>query len=133
MIGQDRLDSIAELRADDARLVAALPEQGDRLGRLGIEARERRHHFIGPGHERLRKGRRRVRVVILYSLTELPAIVMIGLWFLFQVISGVGSLGAPGGGVAYGAHVGGFLAGLLLVRLFAPPAVDLARPAVYRD
>lgn len=62
--------------------------------------------------------RRRVRVIWLYSVMEVPALLVIGLWFLFQVLSGASSTGGAGGGVAYGAHVGGFVSGLLLVRLF---------------
>jgi membrane associated rhomboid family serine protease len=64
---------------------------------------------------------RRVRVIMLRILTEVPAIVAIGLWFVFQVISGMGMLGGGSqeGGVAYAAHIGGFLAGLVLVKLFA--------------
>jgi membrane associated rhomboid family serine protease len=64
---------------------------------------------------------RRVRVIMFYFLTEVPAIVAIGLWFVFQVISGIGILGkgAQEGGVAYAAHIGGFIAGFILVRLFA--------------
>jgi membrane associated rhomboid family serine protease len=64
---------------------------------------------------------RRVRVIWLYQVMEVPAIVALGVWFLFQLFSGAGSAGAPGGGVAYGAHIGGFLAGVVLVRLFARP------------
>jgi len=51
-----------------------------------------------------------------------PAFVMLGLWILLQVFSGLGSLGArteETGGVAFMAHVGGFVAGLVLVKLFA--------------
>jgi membrane associated rhomboid family serine protease len=48
-----------------------------------------------------------------------PALVAIGVWFLFQLISGAGMLGGSMGGVAYGAHIGGFLAGVLLVKFFA--------------
>src|SRR4051812_2584709 len=57
---------------------------------------------------------RRVTVLLVRILTDVPAFVAIGLWFAFQVISGLGALGAGSraGGVAYGAHVGGFLAGL---------------------
>ena len=63
---------------------------------------------------------RRVRVIMLRILTEVPAIVAIGLWFLFQVISGLGVLGegSQQGGVAYAAHIGGFIAGLVLVKFF---------------
>jgi membrane associated rhomboid family serine protease len=65
--------------------------------------------------------RRRVRVIWFYSVMEVPAILSIGVWFLFQLVSGLGMLGGGGsGGVAYGAHIGGFLAGLVLVKLLAP-------------
>jgi membrane associated rhomboid family serine protease len=50
---------------------------------------------------------------------ELPAWIVAGGWFAWQLLSGVGSLGAVGGGgVAFFAHVGGFVAGLLLIRPF---------------
>lgn len=61
---------------------------------------------------------KRVRVIMFNMLTEVPSMVAIGLWFVFQLLSGVGSLGSQGGGVAYAAHIGGFIAGLLLVKLF---------------
>jgi membrane associated rhomboid family serine protease len=63
--------------------------------------------------------RRRVRVILLQVITTVPAIVAIGLWFVFQVLSGLGNLSAQGGGVAYAAHVGGFVAGLALIPVFA--------------
>lgn len=63
----------------------------------------------------------RVRVFLFRFLTEVPAYVALGLWFLFQFVSGLGILGggAQEGGVAYAAHIGGFVAGLALVKLFA--------------
>ncbi len=63
---------------------------------------------------------RRVRVILFYFLTEVPAIVAIGMWFVFQLISGIGILGtgAQEGGVAYAAHIGGFIAGFILIGLF---------------
>jgi membrane associated rhomboid family serine protease len=53
--------------------------------------------------------------------TLMPAWVAIGVWFLFQVVAGMGLLGggSQAGGVAYAAHVGGFVAGLILVKMFA--------------
>jgi rhomboid family protein len=60
---------------------------------------------------------RRVRVLWFYSLVEVPAIFAIGIWFVFQLISGLGMLGGGMGGVAYGAHIGGFVAGLVLIRV----------------
>ena len=64
---------------------------------------------------------RRVRMMMGRGTTDMPAWVAIGMWFLFQVVAGIGLLGggSQAGGVAYGAHVGGFIAGLLLVKLFA--------------
>ncbi|HJQ71436.1 MAG TPA: rhomboid family intramembrane serine protease [Blastocatellia bacterium] len=65
--------------------------------------------------------KRRVRVIMFSLLTEVPAIVAIGLWFVFQLINGLGMLGSGSqtGGVAYAAHIGGFIAGLILIKLFA--------------
>jgi membrane associated rhomboid family serine protease len=64
--------------------------------------------------------KRRVRVLILRIFTEVPAVVAIGLWFAFQLISGMGLLGGGSqeGGVAYGAHIGGFIAGLIFIKFF---------------
>lgn len=66
----------------------------------------------------------RVRVLIpmgIFSqITELPALIVIGFWALLQFLNGVGSIAqtAQTGGVAYMAHIGGFVAGLVLVFLF---------------
>ena len=63
--------------------------------------------------------RRQVRVIMFRMLTTVPAIVAIGLWFVFQVFEGYANRGAAGGGVAYAAHIGGFIAGLVLIKFFA--------------
>ena len=66
--------------------------------------------------------KRQVRVIMLRVLTTVPAIVAIGLWFVFQLISAFGVIGAgpqSSGGVAFMAHIGGFIAGLVLVKFFA--------------
>lgn len=64
---------------------------------------------------------RRVTVIMFRFLTDVPAYVAIGIWFAFQLISGLGMLGGGSqqGGVAYAAHIGGFVAGLALVKVFA--------------
>jgi membrane associated rhomboid family serine protease len=64
--------------------------------------------------------RQGVRVLQWGMVTEVPALIVIGLWGLLQFISGFGALGKGGasGGVAFMAHVGGFVAGILLVFLF---------------
>ena len=61
---------------------------------------------------------------IFFQLLELPAYLFLGLWFLLQVVSGILSLGIGGdaGGVAWWAHIGGFVAGALLLPLARKPA-----------
>ncbi|WP_353183432.1 rhomboid family intramembrane serine protease [Parapedobacter lycopersici] len=62
---------------------------------------------------------KRITVWILFFIISVPAILAIGLWFIFQVSNGLGALGGQqAGGVAYAAHIGGFIAGLLLVGRF---------------
>jgi membrane associated rhomboid family serine protease len=63
---------------------------------------------------------RRVTVILFRFLTQVPAYVAIGIWFMFQLISGLGMLGegSQQGGVAYAAHIGGFIAGVVLIKLF---------------
>ena len=63
-----------------------------------------------------------VFIIILFTIVELPALLVLGLWFLIQLFYGASELGQPlggGGGVAYFAHIGGFVFGLLLIKLFA--------------
>jgi membrane associated rhomboid family serine protease len=64
---------------------------------------------------------RRVTVILVRFLTDVPAYVAIGIWFAFQLIEGLGFLGGGSqlGGVAYAAHIGGFIAGIALVKVFA--------------
>jgi membrane associated rhomboid family serine protease len=72
---------------------------------------------------------RRVRVLMMRMLTEVPGYVAVGLWFILQLISAYGVLGQgaqSGGGVAFMAHIGGFIAGAVLVRMFA---IGTRRPA----
>jgi len=73
---------------------------------------------------------RRVTVIMLRMLTQVPGYVAVGLWFVFQLISAFGVIGQgpqSGGGVAFMAHIGGFVAGVILVKLFA-----VRRPADVR-
>jgi membrane associated rhomboid family serine protease len=63
----------------------------------------------------------RVLTVVVFFLLEVPAVVFLGVWFIFQLWEGSFQVMAPdsGGGVAFFAHVGGFAFGLLTVRAFA--------------
>ena len=65
--------------------------------------------------------RNRVNVMVGYGVTSVPAWVTLGLWILIQFVNGLGSVAHTDetGGVAYMAHIGGFVAGLVLVKLFA--------------
>lgn len=61
---------------------------------------------------------RQVRAIIFNFLTTVPAFVALGIWIVFQIVQGYFS--NPGaGGVAYAAHIGGFIAGLALIKVFA--------------
>jgi membrane associated rhomboid family serine protease len=74
--------------------------------------------------------RRRVTVILMRILMDVPAYVAVGIWFAFQLVSGIGMLGGMQTGVAYAAHVGGFVAGVVLVWLFLigrPPTADSYR------
>jgi membrane associated rhomboid family serine protease len=67
----------------------------------------------------------RVRVLTRGGIAQIPAIVVLGFWIVIQLFNGIGSMAATsetgGGGVAYMAHIGGFVAGLVLVKLMASP------------
>jgi membrane associated rhomboid family serine protease len=60
-----------------------------------------------------------VPIGFIFTSVALPAWVMLGYWFLIQFVSGLGTFGGEGGGVAFWAHIGGFVAGVVLVKLFA--------------
>ena len=65
--------------------------------------------------------RNRVRAIFFYVIVSIPAVVAIGLWIAFQFLNGFGSIMVSeetAGGVAYGAHIGGFVAGVLLAFIF---------------
>jgi membrane associated rhomboid family serine protease len=72
--------------------------------------------------------RNRVRVLTRGGIAHVPAIVVLGLWIVIQLISGIGSMArtTETSGVAYMAHIGGFVAGLVLVKLMA----SARRPAL---
>ena len=81
---------------------------------------------------------RKVMVMISWFVTAVPAFIAIGLWFVFQIINGLGMLGSgsqAGGGVAYAAHIGGFVAGLVLIKIFTigRPASENQAPRGYYE
>lgn len=54
-----------------------------------------------------------------YRLVEVPALIVLGFWIIVQVLNGVGTLGVQVGGVAWFAHIGGFVAGLGMIVLLS--------------
>jgi membrane associated rhomboid family serine protease len=82
------------------------------LGASGAIAGVMGAYFVLYPHSRVLTA---IFVVIFFDLVEIPAIFFLGIWFLLQLVSGVGSLGvsnAAGGGTAFWAHIGGFVVGV---------------------
>ena len=65
----------------------------------------------------------------LVGTTYVPAGIVLGFWFVMQILSGGASLGSQGGGVAFFAHIGGFVAGMILIGFFKRPDVRYFAPA----
>ena len=61
-----------------------------------------------------------IPIIFFITVREIPAVFLLGFWFVLQAFSGLGSVGAAqnAGGVAYFAHIGGFICGMILVVLF---------------
>lgn len=78
----------------------------------------------------------RVLVVIpiffIFQTVRIPAMYVLGVWFLMQLFSSA-MAGEQEGGVAFGAHIGGFIAGLLLVSVFKHAHIKLRIPFVHFD
>jgi membrane associated rhomboid family serine protease len=73
-----------------------------------------------------------VPVFLIFGFIQVPALVLIGLWFVTQLFSGISAIGdAMGGeaGIAFWAHIGGFIAGLILVFIFRRRGRTMTRVA----
>jgi len=68
-----------------------------------------------------------VWIVIFFRIVNVPAWTMLGLWFALQLVSGL-SVASGSPGVAFWAHVGGFVTGLFLVIVLRPSGVPLLQP-----
>ncbi len=60
-----------------------------------------------------------VIIIVFITIIELPALLVLGLWFLLQLYDASQPVAGEGGGIAYFAHIGGFVFGLALIKLFA--------------
>jgi membrane associated rhomboid family serine protease len=74
-------------------------------------------------------------IIFFFTIVELPALLILGFWFLQQIFFGVYDVSNPagggGGGVAYFAHIGGFAFGLAAIKAFAHRRKDLSPPPRY--
>ena len=68
-----------------------------------------------------------VRVLMMRQIVNMPAFIVLGMWIVLQVFSQISVVGGDGGGVAYMAHIGGFVAGLALIFLFGKRAPAVAQ------
>jgi membrane associated rhomboid family serine protease len=58
-------------------------------------------------------------IFIFFQIIRVPAFVFLGLWFVYQFLASSASGSTSGGGVAWSAHIGGFIAGMVLIKLFS--------------
>lgn len=71
-----------------------------------------------------------IPILIIFYRVKIPAMLVLGVWFLMQLYSSI-TTSSEGGGVAFGAHIGGFIAGMLLIPLFKNKDVSLRIPFVH--
>jgi len=59
-----------------------------------------------------------IPLFIFWQIVEVPAFIFLGVWFIYQFLLGVSSIGGTQAGIAFWAHIGGFIAGIVLLRVF---------------
>ena len=99
--------AIGHVAAQSSSLLPTIGASGAIAGVMGA-------YFVLYPHSRVLTV---IFLIIFFDIVEIPAVFFLGLWFLLQLLSGVGSLAvsnAAGGGVAFWAHIGGFVAGVLI-------------------
>ena len=109
-IGSGIVGSLAQYVMDPTSTIPMLGASGAVAGALGA------YFTLFPRH----KIRTLIILPIFFTMVEISAVFMIGYWIVLQLISGVGSFGASPdqGGVAYFAHIGGFVFGYLFAKVF---------------
>ncbi len=71
-----------------------------------------------------------IPLFFVFTMADLPASLFIIIWFISQLLYGLSALGHPGAGIAFWAHIGGFVAGIFLVKLFVPPRRSAGKPRI---
>ena len=107
------LASVAHIITDPASVVPTVGASGAISGIMGA------YLVLYP--------RVRVHTFLFYAVIALPAWVLLVEWLVIQVVSGFGTMGVEGGGVAFWAHVGGFVAGVIGIKLFQRPQLVEAK------
>ena len=72
-----------------------------------------------------------IPIFFIFTAVNVPAVLFLGFWFISQLFSGLASIGAAGGGVAWWAHIGGFLVGLVLAPFFLRRSTPEPEPIDY--
>jgi membrane associated rhomboid family serine protease len=108
--------ALAHVWSDPASVVPTVGASGAVAGVMGA-------YFVMYPHSRILT---LVPIFVFIQIVELPAVVLLGLWFFLQLLSGVGTAMLPAGtgmsgGIAFWAHVAGFAAGALLIHAFKRP------------
>ena len=108
--------ALAHVMSEPGSLIPTIGASGAVAGVMGA-------YFVLYPHSRILT---LLPLFIFWPVVELPAVLFLGLWFLLQLFSGVGTMlmatqGGSAGGIAFWAHVAGFLAGVLLVYAFRRP------------
>lgn len=108
------------LAASAAQIVAGPDSTIPNLGASGAIAAVMGAFLVTYPHDRIRSV---LMIFVFVRVTYIPAVILIGVWFLTQLVDlgRVARVPEPGGGVAYAAHVGGFIFGAVTARLFENP------------
>jgi len=66
-----------------------------------------------------------IPIIIFFTIVEIPAVIFLALWFVLQIFNGTASLGGAADAVAWWAHVGGFLAGIVLIKTLGKAKIEV--------
>ena len=64
-----------------------------------------------------------IPIIFFFTIVEIPAVIFLALWFILQIFNGTASLGGAANPVAWWAHIGGFVAGIVLIKIGAPRGI----------
>ncbi|MFZ5634927.1 MAG: rhomboid family intramembrane serine protease [Bacillota bacterium] len=65
-----------------------------------------------------------IPIIFFFTLAEIPAVIFLAMWFILQLFNGAASLGGAANTVAWWAHIGGFVAGVIIIKIMAPKKIS---------